>query len=178
MCNSFEVMFSINFGACITIEIVQDSSLEGQPTPPRTRHKHPALCQCPHASLPPPSLMRVTVTNATPRRDRAPPSRHVLHHCLLCFRVHCAQPVVIAQDRFEFYHPVTAPKPANWSAPNFFRGLMWASLVSGGHATYGGIATWDSWISGCSATKCPGVRGYADMVGGRVRPRRWLSMWC
>lgn len=77
-------------------------------------------------------------------------------------------PVVIAQDRFEFYHPVTAPKPANWSAPNFFRGLMWASLVSGGHATYGGIATWDTWISGCSATKCPGVRGYADMVNRGV----------
>ncbi len=67
-------------------------------------------------------------------------------------------PVVLEEDRYEFN------KPPIGSRSDWYRQFLWAALVSGGHATYGGIASWEPFSAQCSARKCTGVRGYTDMV--------------
>ena len=60
-------------------------------------------------------------------------------------------PIVNDEDRYELYR----------NAGNrryFFRRLMWASLLSGGHATYGGLKTYEAHDGGPTR----GVQGYFD----------------
>jgi hypothetical protein len=70
---------------------------------------------------------------------------------LLKYREKRAQPVVNDEDRYELYR-----HPAN--RRYFFRRLMWASLLSGGHATYGGLRTYEPY----DTTGARGVSGYYD----------------
>lgn len=66
------------------------------------------------------------------------------------YRARSSVPVVLDEDRYEY-----------WRAPEhdryFFRRLMWASLLSGGHATYGGLKTFEPYDGGSA-----GVHGYFD----------------
>lgn len=63
-----------------------------------------------------------------------------------------ACPMVLDEDRYE-----------HWRNPEhdryFFRRLMWASLLSGGHATYGGLRTYEPYDG-----RTRGVQGYYDAV--------------
>jgi len=61
-------------------------------------------------------------------------------------------PVINDEDRYETYR-----NPGH--NRYFFRRLMWASLLSGGHATYGGLRTFEPYDS-----ELKGVQGYADAV--------------
>lgn len=56
---------------------------------------------------------------------------------ILEYREKIKQPIVNDEDRYERYRP-----PSN--SRYFFRRLMWASLLSGGHATYGGLRTYEA----------------------------------
>lgn len=69
---------------------------------------------------------------------------------LLEYRGRGDDPVVNDEDRYELYR---SPKHPRY----FFRRLMWASLLSGGHATYGGLRTYEPY----NGREC-GVRGYYD----------------
>ncbi len=69
---------------------------------------------------------------------------------LLAYRARCQDPVVNDEDRYELYRPPAHPR-------FFFRRLMWASLLSGGHATYGGLRTYEPHDG-----RERGVRGYQD----------------
>ncbi len=55
---------------------------------------------------------------------------------ILEYRQKRKQPVVLDEDRYELYR-----YPAH--RRYYFRRLMWASLLSGGHATYGGLKTYE-----------------------------------
>jgi hypothetical protein len=63
-----------------------------------------------------------------------------------------AEPMVLDEDRYE-----------HWRNPRhdryFFRRLMWAALLSGGHTTYGGVRTYEPYDANDS-----GVMGYYDAV--------------
>lgn len=66
-------------------------------------------------------------------------------------------PVINDEDRYEKYR---APKHPRY----FFRRLMWASLLSGGHATYGGFCTFRPYDG-----KDNGIQGYFDaMQAGKL----------
>lgn len=69
---------------------------------------------------------------------------------ILQYRKKRRQPVVLDEDRYGLYR-----YPAN--RRYYFRRLMWASLLSGGHATYGGLKTYEPYDGRVS-----GVRGYFD----------------
>ncbi|MEM6844896.1 MAG: DUF5060 domain-containing protein [Bacteroidota bacterium] len=58
---------------------------------------------------------------------------------ILEYREKIKQPAVLDEDRYELYRPPAHPR-------YFFRRLMWASLFSGGHATYGGLKTYDPYL--------------------------------
>ncbi len=82
------------------------------------------------------------------------------------YRAKGSDPVVLDEDRYELYIKPDYPR-------YFFRRLMWSSLLSGGHATYGGIHTYVPHETD-SLTDFPkeewglfGVQGYFDagMVG-------------
>ena len=69
---------------------------------------------------------------------------------VLVYRNRRNAPVVLDEDRYE-----------NWRNPlhdrYFFRRLMWANLLSGGHPTYGGLRTYESFTD----TLTPqGIMGY------------------
>lgn len=70
---------------------------------------------------------------------------------ILDYRSRRAQPIVNDEDRYELYR-----NPGNHRY--FFRRLMWASLLSGGHATYGGLRTFEAYDD----TGIRGVSGYYD----------------
>jgi len=57
---------------------------------------------------------------------------------ILEYRQKVRQPIVNDEDRYELYKT-----PAH--RRYFFRRLMWASLLSGGHATYGGLRTYEAY---------------------------------
>ena len=61
-------------------------------------------------------------------------------------------PIVLDEDRYELYRPPEHPR-------YFFRRMMWASLLSGGAATYGGLRTYEPYDGDVR-----GVQGYADAV--------------
>jgi hypothetical protein len=70
---------------------------------------------------------------------------------ILRYRESGMDPIVNDEDRYELYR----------NAGNrryFFRRLMWASLLSGGHATYGGLKTYESHDGGPAR----GMQGYFD----------------
>lgn len=78
---------------------------------------------------------------------------------LLKYRRRGNDPVVNDEDRYGLYRP---PKHQAY----FFRRLMWASLLSGGHATYGGLKTYEAY-DGPAGSK--GVQGYLTAVAdGRL----------
>ena len=54
---------------------------------------------------------------------------------ILSYRKLTQHPIVLDEDRYELYR-----YPAH--SRYYFRRLMWASLLSGGHATYGGLKTY------------------------------------
>jgi len=58
---------------------------------------------------------------------------------ILEYRAKAKQPVVLDEDRYELYRAPAHPR-------YFFRRLMWASLFSGGYATYGGLKTYDPYL--------------------------------
>lgn len=62
-------------------------------------------------------------------------------------------PVVLDEDRYGLY---ISPLHDRY----YFRRLMWANLLSGGHATYGGLNTWLPFDAGGTN----GVRGYRTAV--------------
>ena len=83
----------------------------------------------------------------------------VTGEALLKYRSLCDDPVVNDEDRYGIYR---SPKHDRY----FFRRLMWASLLSGGHATYGGLETYEAFDS-IDGTK--GVHGYRTAVNdGRL----------
>jgi hypothetical protein len=69
---------------------------------------------------------------------------------ILSYRPKAARPVVLDEDRYEHWREPENPR-------YFFRRLMWASLLSGGHATYGGLRTYEPYDGGVR-----GVQGYFD----------------
>jgi uncharacterized protein DUF4038/uncharacterized protein DUF5060 len=71
---------------------------------------------------------------------------------LLDCRTKDDDPVVNDEDRYELYR---SPKDPRY----FFRRLMWASLFSGGHATYGGLKTYEPYDG-----RLQGIQGYLDAV--------------
>jgi len=71
---------------------------------------------------------------------------------LLQYRQLGDDPVILDEDRYELYRPPAHPR-------YYFRRLMWASLLSGGSATYGGTKTYEPY----DGELC-GVQGYADAV--------------
>ena len=71
---------------------------------------------------------------------------------LLQYRSRSDDPVVNDEDRYELYRSPQNPR-------YYFRRLMWASLFSGGHATYGGLKTYEPWDS-----ELRGIQGYIDAV--------------
>jgi hypothetical protein len=56
---------------------------------------------------------------------------------IVAYRQQVRQPIVNDEDRYELYRPPVHRR-------YFFRRLMWASLFSGGHATYGGLRTYEA----------------------------------
>jgi hypothetical protein len=71
---------------------------------------------------------------------------------LLQYRAQGKHPVVNDEDRYECYRN---PQHDRY----FYRRLMWASLLSGGHATYGGLNTFEPYDGDLK-----GVQGYYDAV--------------
>jgi len=71
---------------------------------------------------------------------------------LLQYRQLGNDPVILDEDRYELYRPPAHPA-------YYFRRLMWASLLSGGAATYGGLKTYEPY----DGELC-GVQGYLDAV--------------
>jgi len=67
---------------------------------------------------------------------------------ILDYRHKGTVPVINDEDRYEYYRPPQHPR-------YFFRRLFWASLLSGGHTTYGGLSTHEAYDAD---TK--GIQGY------------------
>lgn len=66
-------------------------------------------------------------------------------------------PVILEEDRYEHWRPPVHDR-------YFFRRIMWASLLSGGHFTYGGLKTFEPYNGGLS-----GMYGYYDAcLDGRL----------
>jgi hypothetical protein len=70
---------------------------------------------------------------------------------LLDYRAKGQAPAILDEDRYERYRRPTNPR-------YFFRRFMWASLLSGGHATYGGLRMYEAW----DGTPYRGIQGYYD----------------
>jgi len=68
------------------------------------------------------------------------------------YRLNGNSPIVNDEDRYEKYRPPLHPD-------YYFRRLMWASLLSGGHATYGGIRTFETFEN----DSIKGVQGYFNL---------------
>ncbi len=80
---------------------------------------------------------------------------------ILQYRNKSGVPVVLDEDRYETYREPKHPR-------YFFRRLMWASLFSGGHATYGGYRTYEAHRSGDipeDTVDVRGIQGYYDGSG-------------
>jgi hypothetical protein len=69
---------------------------------------------------------------------------------ILEYRAKAKVPVINDEDRYEHYRPPEHPR-------YFFRRLMWASLLSGGHTTYCGTVTFEPYDG-----KLRGIQGYYD----------------
>lgn len=73
------------------------------------------------------------------------------------YRAKREQPVVYDEDRYEQHRNPGAPR-------YFFRRLFWATLLSGGHPTYGGNRMFE--VS--DGTPLRGIHGYDDLVRAGV----------
>lgn len=73
---------------------------------------------------------------------------------ILQYRALGDDPVVLDEDRYGHY---ISPQHDRY----FFRRLMWASLLSGGHATYGGLNTFEPFAG---ANSVQGIHGYLTAV--------------
>ncbi len=73
---------------------------------------------------------------------------------ILQYRVLGNDPVVLDEDRYGNY---ISPKHDRY----FFRRLMWSSLLSGGHATYGGLNTYEPFAG---TKSLQGMHGYLTAV--------------
>ena len=71
---------------------------------------------------------------------------------ILDYRAKANVPIINDEDRYEQYRPPEHPR-------YFFRRLMWASLLSGGHTTYCGTVTFEAYDG-----KVRGIQGYYDAV--------------
>ncbi len=69
---------------------------------------------------------------------------------ILEYRERVKVPVINDEDRYEHYRPPAHPR-------YFFRRLMWASLLSGGHTTYCGTVTFEAYDG-----ELRGMQGYYD----------------
>ncbi len=69
---------------------------------------------------------------------------------ILEYRAKVKMPVINDEDRYEHYRPPDYPS-------YFFRRLMWASLLSGGHTTYCGTVTFEAYDGNLR-----GMQGYYD----------------
>jgi Protein of unknown function (DUF4038)/Domain of unknown function (DUF5060) len=82
---------------------------------------------------------------------------------ILDYRSKSNTPAVLDEDRYETYRQPKYPR-------YYFRRLMWASLLSGGHATYGGYRNYEAHATRELAGDVKGIQGYYDgnakMVGG------------
>ena len=67
---------------------------------------------------------------------------------ILDYRQKTTAPVINDEDRYEHYRAPQNPR-------YFFRRLFWASLLSGGHTTYGGLSTHEAYD-----TDLKGMQGY------------------
>ena len=77
---------------------------------------------------------------------------------ILQYREKSQNPVVLDEDRYETYREPEHPR-------YFFRRLMWASLFSGGFATYGGYRTYEAHRTGDipkDTVDIRGIQGYYD----------------
>jgi hypothetical protein len=77
---------------------------------------------------------------------------------ILTYRDSADKPVVLDEDRYETYREPDHPR-------YFFRRLMWASLLSGGHSTYGGFRTYEAHAvpeNGKDTADVRGIQGYYD----------------
>lgn len=68
------------------------------------------------------------------------------------YRQKAPKPVIIEEDRYEYYRPPQHPR-------YFFRRFIWSSLLSGGHASYGGLASYEAFDG-----EIKGIYGYQDAV--------------
>lgn len=69
---------------------------------------------------------------------------------ILDYRQKTTAPVINDEDRYEHYRQPQHPR-------YFFRRLFWASLLSGGHTTYGGLSTHEAYDADLK-----GIQGYHD----------------
>jgi hypothetical protein len=69
---------------------------------------------------------------------------------ILDYRQKTTAPVINDEDRYEHYRAPQHPR-------YFFRRLFWASLLSGGHTTYGGLSTHEAYD-----TNVKGMQGYYE----------------
>ncbi|MEA3460645.1 MAG: amidohydrolase family protein, partial [Bacteroidota bacterium] len=80
---------------------------------------------------------------------------------ILKYRNRSDTPVLLDEDRYETYREPQYPR-------YYFRRLMWASLLSGGHATYGGYRTYEAHAisqtgeNGKEEADLRGIQGYYD----------------
>lgn len=79
-------------------------------------------------------------------------------------------PIVNDEDRYGVYR---SPQHGRY----FFRRLMWSSLLSGGHATYGGLDTFEA-FAGADQTK--GMQGYqtaveSGLLDDGARDFQWIA---
>jgi len=77
---------------------------------------------------------------------------------IMQYRDNSTTPIVMDEDRYETYRQPEHPR-------YFFRRLMWASLLSGGHATYGGYRTHEAHAIeniGKDTIDVRGIQGYYD----------------
>jgi hypothetical protein len=77
---------------------------------------------------------------------------------ILKYRNRSDTPVVLDEDRYETYREPEYPR-------YYFRRLMWSSLLSGGHATYGGYRTYEAHVTSKiekDTVDVNGIQGYYD----------------
>jgi hypothetical protein len=80
---------------------------------------------------------------------------------ILEYRGMSETPVVLDEDRYETYREPDNPR-------YFFRRLMWSSLLSGGHATYGGYRTYEAHKVGEISKDSVDIRGIQGYYDGRA----------
>ncbi len=81
------------------------------------------------------------------------------------YRARSDAPVVLDEDRYETYREPKYPR-------YFFRRLMWASLLSGGHASYGGYRMYEPYSTikpGKSGTDSADVKGIQGYYSGKAK---------